>query len=292
MVNPIGTVDWIVKNERMDDLLKQEESFMIQPLDQGAEAEVMKICSATESFVLKVWNKRSKPDISFQYHLLKVLYERGLSVSEPVGWGVNSNGDKALLVTFDGLPILKVNNKKMKEIANLLLNIHQIDVKEIENIQFPTYEFIDYFFPRVKEQGDIYNTVISLVQKVEIKQEHLIHGDFHLRNIVEKNDQYSIIDWTNGQLGDPRYDFAWSLILLKIYVSEHSANAFRSAYLLENDIPQKELEVFEALASLRWIVLHRSGGVPEDPNIIKKVRGLLTNNPFLKEFEWVLGGKA
>ena len=102
---------------------------------------------------------------------------------------------------------------------------------------------------------------------------------------MEKNDRYTVIDWTNGQLGDPRYDFAWSFTLLKIYVSEQSAYVFRSAYLLENDIPQKELEVFEALACLRWLVLNRSGGVPNDPNTIKRVRALLTNNLFLKEFE-------
>jgi len=285
MVNLIGTVDWIAKNERLDDLLKQEKSLMTQPMDQGAEAEVMKICSATESFVLKVWNKRSKPDISFQYHLLNVLFERGLSVSKPLGWGINSNGDKALLTAFDGMPILKVNNKKMKEIANILSSIHQIDVKEIGNIQLPKHDFIDYFFPEVREHTDIYNAVIALVQKIEIKQDHLIHGDFHVRNILENNERYTIIDWTNGQLGDPGYDFAWSLILLKIYVSERYANVFRSAYLLENDISQKKLEVFEALACLRWILLYRSGGVPNDLNTIKRGRGLLTNNLFLKEFE-------
>ena len=49
----------------------------------------------------------------------------------------------------------------------------------------PKYEFIDYFF----------------------------HGDFHLGNIVEVDERYMVIDWTNGQLGDSRYDFAWSLTL-------------------------------------------------------------------------------
>lgn len=288
LVNPIGIVDWVEKNEMMDDLLNQEDALTTQPMDHGFEAEVTKIYSDKDSFVLKVWNKTSKPTISFQYHLLNVLFERGILVSKPLGWGINPNGDSVLLTTFDGMPIHEVNEKKMIEIANILSKIHQIHVEEIGNIQLPKYDFIDYFFPGVREHTDIYKALIILVQTIQITQEHIIHGDFHVRNILEKNDRYTVIDWTNGQLGDPRYDFAWSFTLLKIYVSEQSAYVFRSAYLLENDIPQKELEVFEALACLRWLVLNRTGGVPKGPNTVEKVRGLLTNSAFLKEFEWML----
>lgn len=60
---------------------------------------------------------------------------------------------------------------------------------------------------------------------------------------------------------------------------------FRSAYLLKNDIPQEELEVFEAWACLRWILLHRNGGTPKGPNILEKVKRLIINNPILKELE-------
>lgn len=93
-----------------------------------------------------------------------------------------------------------------------------------------------------------------------------------MRNILEKNNQYTVIDWTNGQLGDTKYDFAWSLTLQKIYLSERYANVFRSAYILKNDIEQKELDVFEALACLRWIFLNRGGGVPVGTNAIERVK--------------------
>jgi streptomycin 6-kinase len=145
---------------------------------------------------------------------------------------------------------------------------------------------MDYFFPGVKEHDDLNSALISLVQIIQIKQDRIIHGDFHLGNIVEKNDRYTVLDWTNGQLGDSRYDFAWSLTLQKIYISHVHARVFRSAYLLENNIQQEELEVFEALACLRWILLNRNGGVPKRPNTIKRVQGLITNNSFLKELEF------
>ena len=217
-----------------------------------------------------------------------MLFNQGYQVSKPLGWGINPNGDKVLLTTFDGMPVLNVNEEKMEEMARILSRIHQVNVKEIGNIKHPKYDFIEYFFPGVREHIDIYNALISLVQTTQIEQDHLIHGDLHLRNIVEKNDQYTVIDWTNGQLGDPRYDFAWSLTLKKIYVSEAYVNAFRSAYLLDNDIQQKELGIFEALACLRWILLNRGGGVPIGPNTKMRVKRLLTDNPFLKEFTLTL----
>lgn len=286
MGSPIGIVDWVEKNEKIEELLNQENTLTIHAMDHGFEAEVMKISSDHESFVLKVWNKSSRPDVSFQFHLLNALFERGLSVSKPLGWGVNPNADKVLLTTFDGMPVNELNEKKMIEIANILSRIHQIHVEEIGNIHLPKYDFIDYFFPGVREHDDLNSALISLVHISQMKLDRIIHGDFHLGNILEENDRYTVIDWTNGQLGDSRYDFAWSLTLQKIYISERYAHVFRSAYLLDNDIQQNELEVFEALACLRWILLHRNGGVPKGINTIERVKGLIAQNSFLKELEF------
>jgi Ser/Thr protein kinase RdoA (MazF antagonist) len=280
--DPICSVEWIGKTEMMDVLLNQEASLTTSPIDQGFEAEVMKISSEIGSFVLKIWSKNSKPNIRFQFHLLKVIFEQGLAVSRPVGWGINLNADKVLLTSFDGMPIREVNEKKMTDIAKMLSKIHQIHVEEIRNIQLPKYDFIDYFYPGVEEQPDLYHALVPLVQLAQMKQERLIHGDFHLANIVEENDRFTIIDWTNGQLGDPRYDFAWSLTLKKIYLPECFADVFSTAYLLDNDMGQEELEIFEAIACLRWLLLNRSGGVPKDSNTMERIKSLMTNNHFLK----------
>lgn len=278
----ITNVNWLEQHEIMDDLLIQEDSLTTHPMDHGFEAVVLKISSDQEGYVLKTWSKSSKPDVQFQYRLLDVLSERGVAVSKPVGWGINPDGDKVLLTSFDGSPIHKVNVKKMKELAIILAKIHQIDVEEITHIQLPKYDFIDYFFPEAREHADLNHALISLVEQTPMKQDHIIHGDFHLGNIVEEQERFTVIDWTNGQLGDPRYDFSWSLILLKIHVSERYAEVFRSAYLLEHYLEQEELEVFEALACLRWILLNRRGSTPKGPNVTKRVKGLLGSNRFLK----------
>ncbi|AIQ33804.1 aminoglycoside phosphotransferase [Paenibacillus sp. FSL R5-0345] len=288
MRTPITNVNWLEHQEIiMHDLLIQEATLTTYPMDDGFEAEVLKISSGQESFVLKTWSKSSKPDVQFQYRLLEVLSERGVAVSKPVGWGINPDGDKVLLTSFDGTPILKVNDKTMKKLASILARIHQIDIAELEHIQLPKYDFVDYFFPEVSEHADLKQALISLVKKTPMKQDHIIHGDFHLGNIVEEQERFTVIDWTNGQLGDPRYDFAWSFILLKIHLSERYARVFRSAYLLENDMEQEELEVFEAWACLRWILLNRRGSTPKGPNVTKRVKSLIGSNQFLKDLEFV-----
>lgn len=285
MKTPISLINWLEHNEIINDLLNQEDSLTAHTMDQGFEAEVLRINSDQESYVLKTWNKESRPDVQFQYRLLDVLSERGVAVSKPVGWGINPEGYKVLLTGFDGTPIHKMNTRKMKELASLLAKIHKIRVEEIGNIQLPKYNFIGYFFPEAKEQSDISNVLTILVEQTPMKQDCIIHGDFHIGNIVEDKERYTIIDWTNGQLGDSRYDFAWSLILLKIYISERYADVFRTAYLLENDMDQEELEIFEAWACLRWILLNRRGSTPKGPNTTKRVKSLIADNRFLKKMD-------
>lgn len=279
----LGNVDWIGRSSLLEDLLKKQDQLLTQTLDQGFEAEVMKIVSGRDSFVLKLWNKSSRPDIRAQFHLLKELFERGIAVSRPLGWGMDANGNQVLLTTFDGRPVRKVNAQKLAVFAETLAKLHQIKVEELQDTHLPKYNFKDYFFPGAEKNGDISQALTALVRRVQIKQEHLIHGDFHMNNIVEKNGRYTVIDWTNGQAGDPRYDFAWSVVLLSVYISEPNAEVFRSAYLQQYEIGPEELKVFEALAVLRWRLLQRSGGVPVNQGAIRRIKSIIEHNPFLQE---------
>src|SRR5690348_11290041 len=104
----------------MDKILVHIDALTLHPMDSGLEAEVIKMSLDQESFVLKVWNKTSKPDIQCQYHLLKALYEQGLSVSRPIAWGVNQDYNQVLLMTHDGMPISGVNVRLITEFAFLL----------------------------------------------------------------------------------------------------------------------------------------------------------------------------
>lgn len=107
--------------------------------------------------------------------------------------------------------------------------------------------------------------LIRLVASADMKMDRVIHGDFNLGNILEENGQYTVIDWTNGQLGDPRYDLSWACLLLRIYMSESKSLTFLYKYQEEMPVATGELEIFEALACLRWSRSTESLECPNKP---------------------------
>lgn len=278
MGDPIRDINWMVTSKVIDSLVEQSSSLTIIPLDSGLEAEVTKICTAESSFVLKVWNRNSKPDVKCQYKLLDALYNRGLSVSKPFGWGLDKNINQVLLTSFDGSPINKVNQSKLTKLAKILTNIHRFPYKDLDSSLLQKHDFVSYFYPRIEEHQDIKNLLIRLTKSANLKQDCLIHGDFNLGNILEAEGKYTIIDWTNGQLGDPRYDIAWSIVLIKIYVGERYGSAYLSAYLSQNQYTNEELELFEAIACLRWLLLNRTVDLSKSSNTITRVKSILKNN--------------
>ncbi|MGQ8872558.1 phosphotransferase [Paenibacillus sp. TSA_86.1] len=120
-----------------------------------------------------------------------------------------------------------------------------------------------------------------MIQRVQIRQKHLIHGDYNLGNIVEMNGKYTIIDWTNGQYGDPRYDMAWSFFLITIYNGEKYGEFYQAELRAVNSSMPDEEPAFEALAWLRWVLLSRGGDVPGDSEVMRRVLNIAAQNPYL-----------
>jgi Ser/Thr protein kinase RdoA (MazF antagonist) len=287
MAGLIHGVNWVEKTERLQQWLDEGDSFTTFGMEQGFEAEVVKLVktgSPNRSLVLKIWNKSSRPDIGKQFLLLRVLSERGLSVSKPCGWGRNEHEEPVLLTSWDGMPVSKMDKKTATDFAKLLASIHRLGNREMSQNDLPAYDFIGYFFAEAAQYDDLNNALHAIVPLAGMRRDSLIHGDFHLNNIVEEGGRLTVIDWTNAQWGDGRYDFAWSYILMKLYVTRY-AGIFRSAYLSELPLDEEELEAFEALAILRWVFLKRRGGTPSRPDTAKRVQALKEGNRYLRDWK-------
>ncbi|WP_240703173.1 phosphotransferase [Cohnella luojiensis] len=166
----IRSITWKEKSNDFQSLLVQDGPNDISPIDSGLEADVFRISTPESKFVLKVWNRDSKPHISIQYKMLECLFNRGIAVSKPFGWGVDENNNQVLLTSFDGTPINKVNKLKLTEIANILTEIHKFNFDILGSITIPRYDFVDYFFPRIDEQLDIKELLIQLVGSSKMEQ--------------------------------------------------------------------------------------------------------------------------
>ncbi|MEF2247185.1 aminoglycoside phosphotransferase family protein [Paenibacillus sp. IITD108] len=277
----VGTISWQEKSNDFPASLNTEVSM--SPLAAGLEADVFQLDTKDAQYVLKVWNRISKPDLSIQYKFLDSLFNLGAAVSRPYGWGIDKNNNGVLLTSYDGMPIRKVSSSKLNNFAKMLVDIHKLELEKTDFSTIPKCDFITYFYPRIDEHLDIKEVLVPLVEMSNMKNSSPIHGDYNLGNIVEYNNKFTIIDWTNIQLGDPRYDIAWSIILMWIYVSERNSNLYRSAFISAGNYSAEELEVFEAIACLRWILLNRLFSLPKRTNTKATIKSIIGKNKFLQD---------
>lgn len=87
----------------------------------------------------------------------------------------------------------------------------------------------------------------------------LVHWDFHHENIlVDREDRLWVIDWTQFQVTDTRFDLAWTLVLLESERDAKTSQAVREGYVAARgwnlaDV-EDELNFFEAAACAKRLV--------------------------------------
>lgn len=280
---------WIEQTAILNDILNESNEITVSHLPPGIEAEVIRVNSKYGSAVVKIWNHGSSADVDYQYKLLQILFDNGISVSKPYGWGYDEDSNKVLVTRFDGNSVSTIDNPTIRTISRLLVEIHRTSINQLDTSMHRRFDFIDYFFPRIMEHTDIHNTLRRLVEQSNMQQDCIIHGDYNLGNILEEQGRYTIIDWTNAQLGDVRYDVAWSGFLILIYTGEESYLSFIKTYMKMNGFPEEQLKLFEAIACLRWILLNRIVTLPKNYNTLRIINNMLETNKHLNEISKISG---
>jgi len=279
----IHSMAWKDMERDVIELFRQQENIVVSPLTPGLEAEVYLVSAAGSTYVLKIWNRQSRPDVALQYSILKHLYEQGAAVSRPYGWGEDKHGHQMLLTSYDGQPVRRLDESIITEMARMLNAVHRMEPHSMVNITLPKYDLVSYYFPGVEHHPDLRNRLNEMMQHAQAKHTHIIHGDYNLNNILELDGKLTIIDWTNIQLVDARFDIAWSVTLMRIYVNDEYAGIYHSAFRRLYPIDEREYEVFEALACLRWLLLERHGQLHYNDHIRRNVAAIVSSNRYLSE---------
>jgi aminoglycoside phosphotransferase (APT) family kinase protein len=115
--------------------------------------------------------------------------------------------------------------------CGLMVQLHQLDWKPYttdRSVDLPTYEFVDHFIISARRQCDRYSldgffpTIHWLENRrdtVPCERPGPIHWDFHPNNILLRNDGRAfVIDWTQLEVSDPRFDLAWTMILAASHI--------------------------------------------------------------------------
>jgi aminoglycoside phosphotransferase (APT) family kinase protein len=80
----------------------------------------------------------------------------------------------------------------------------------------------------------------------------VLHWDFHPENILLQPDgKMVVIDWTGLQVSDPRFDIAWTLLLISTYEGFHWRQPILEAYERQAGIQLEQLYYFEVAACTR-----------------------------------------
>lgn len=84
----------------------------------------------------------------------------------------------------------------------------------------------------------------------------VLHGDFHPFNVlVTADDAAFVIDWGNIEVGDFRYDLAWTLLLAATQGGgQRERDQLLSAYEQQTGQPVEQIAYFEVIAALRRLL--------------------------------------
>lgn len=91
----------------------------------------------------------------------------------------------------------------------------------------------------------------------------LLHGDFHIENIMDDGNDLKAIDWSKAALGDPAADVARTEMLMRFgdgpedfltaLLRDWAARRWRATCLRESGIDRERLDSWRALAAVAWL---------------------------------------
>lgn len=272
---PLNNIDWMEWDQKGVNLSQTKQTV----LPAGLEADVLKITGDRDEYVLKIWCRDSKPDVAFQYHMLRALRNAGISVSQALGWGLDGNRHQVLLTSYDGVPLAR--EEEIGPAAKLLAGLHKLPIDIIPDRLRRRCDFITYFFPRLPEHPDLQEALLCQLDAARMTDDAVIHGDYNLGNVLVARNRLTIIDWTNAQVGDRRYDLAWAGFLIWVYNGENLHHEFIKTYSQELPPPAQERIRFESIACLRWLHLNRLARLPKKTDTDRRVNEFIINHSLL-----------
>lgn len=98
---------------------------------------------------------------------------------------------------------------------------------------------------------EVHAALVRDIDRVAWPAPTLVHDDFWPGNTVwHRGRLTAIVDWTHGEVGDPRTDIAQCRIDLALILDQHAANVFLAAYQARAPRPLPDVWYFDLLRGL------------------------------------------
>lgn len=203
------------------------EIYNMEYPPQGCTSTVCKVESAKGNFIIKhSHGKQFSQWLEKENQVLQVIGDLGIPIAKPHLF-VKEEGDEPLTwLLMDYIPGRSLRST-LREITSfdqkleLLFQFGQV-LRKIHAAKVPPELIVDqrsWVDRKVEEAAFNWQNFEvdgdeTLLKRLQIEkpgpvQETFIHGDYTLDNVlVQGNQIIAVIDWTDGLLGDPRYDLA------------------------------------------------------------------------------------
>jgi len=170
----------------------------------------------------------------------------------------------------------------LSQFCELFAQLHNLDWRPFasgnESEQQPApYEFIDRYFAMVQNAAAAFPdlspflpVMLWLEERRSLVPCHRpspIHWDFHPGNVILRPDGgMSVIDWTQIQVSDPRFDLGWALLLASAYAGDQVRNLILTEYQRFSGLQIEQLAFFEvanAVKRLGSVLISLSAGADQ-----------------------------
>ena len=196
-----------------------------EPLGQGSNGAVYRIDNDN---VVKVYNRpEALEDIRHEREMAKLALVLGIPTAisyDVVKVGGSYGSVFELLNARSFSKILAREPEKfdwcVREFASLLKKIHSTVVPggKLEDMKHKVLSWAEYVKPHLPEaEGE---KLVSLVSAVP-ENPHMIHGDYHTKNLELQNDEVLLIDMDTLAVGDPIFELG---SVFNAFVGFHELN--------------------------------------------------------------------
>ena len=219
-------------------LLHQVDNFQRLP---GADTETFSFDlimeTETISLILRLY-RRISDRAEHEFNTLYSLFNAGLSVPNPLLWRKESKTVFRSYLIMEKIPGILLSDYVLEHVSEdekiklislfiqKMVDIHKVDwEKHLLNIkkfslEGDPYSYVDRVMAFPKEMVKTYNMVelqplIDWLEDNKVKSEKLslIHGDFHMNNVILTPDhELVVIDWADIKLGDFRHDLGFAIV--------------------------------------------------------------------------------
>lgn len=249
-------------------------------LNRGWESDVYGFdlvhSEGRERLVLRVYPGADAPTKSaHEFHAMRQLHGAGYPVPEVLLLEREASpfeGPFVIMERVEGRemwPLLEQAQgqeaqRLVEQLGSLLIQLHRLDwrrfVEDEEAFAGHPYAAVDDWLTTVREAIAQFalDDFLPVLRWLETRREAVpcpqpapTHNDFHPSNVLLHSDGTAmVIDWTGFAVSDPRFDLAWTLLLMGSYDGPQRRDRVLEVYEQAGG-PVESLEIFEVAACLR-----------------------------------------